>query len=266
MHNIDHLAADLAGLGVTADVRAVFDAQFLLSQENEAAFIGAGDLYDHVWTGTTSGDGDVFSYDGTYWSAGGLYATQVSTWGMQPDQSCLDAHAAADEWQCLDYIHVLMNHVATPFFMREDYSDSNHSNVVEDHEARWGPRALYPHCGATPCAPKFTVPTEQRPRLDEQADRLWYDFKTRSEMALNIDTSLGGLTPAFAMWMPDCGVHEGAFDNGQFFVTTIDHSVGIRTMRSLLESFMTYPRTGWSSMYRDDFTDSSGYTSQAVCP
>lgn len=63
------------------------------------------------------------------------------------------------------------------------------------------------------------------------------------------------------MWMPDCGVHEGAFDDRQFFAVTIDHSVGSRSMRSLLESFMGLPRTGRRSMYRDHFVDSAGYVS-----
>jgi hypothetical protein len=93
--------------------------------------------------------------------------------------------------------------------------------------------------------------------------RLWYDLDARSELALNLDTSLGGvgLTPSFVMWMPDCGVHEGAFDDHQFFEVTIDHSVGSRSMRSLLESFMGLPRTGHRSMYRDHFVDSAGYVS-----
>ncbi len=117
-----------------------------------------------------------------------------------------------------------------------------------------------------PCAPKFAVPVEHRPRLDEQTTRLWYDFPWRSELATNLDTSLGGtgLTPSFAIWMPDCGVHEGAYDDRQFFGVSIDHSVGSRTMRSLLESFMTYSRTGLRSMYRDDWADGAGYVSQTA--
>jgi len=64
--------------------------------------------------------------------------------------------------------------------------------------------------------------------------------------------------------MPDCGVHEGAYDDRQFFGVSIDHSVGSRTMRSLLESFMTYSRTGLRSMYRDDWADGAGYVSQTA--
>jgi hypothetical protein len=263
IHNIDHLAADLAARAVTADVRALIDAHFTLSQENEAAFIGAGDLYDHIWTGTTSGAGSVFSYDSSYWSPGGAYREQYTSWNAQVDASCRAAHPT-DSFPCFDSIHVLLNHVATPFFMREDFTDSNHSNRAEDHVLAWGPRALYPHCGATPCPPKFTVPAEHHPRLDEQADRLWYDLDARSELAVNLDSSLGGvgLTPSFAMWMPDCGVHEGAYDDRQFFAVTIDHASGSRSMRSLLESFMGMPRTGARSMYRDHFVDSGGHVSQ----
>ena len=266
MHNIDHVATDLAARGITADVRAVIDANFTLSQENEAAFTGAGDLYDHVWTGSTSGGGDAFNYDGAIWMAGGAYYDQTTAYLAELDASCLAAHAATgDDWQCRDKIHVLMNHVTTPFLMREDYSDRNHSNAAEGHQVIWGPIDTYTHCtGVSPCPAEFTVPAEHRPRLDEQADRLWFDHEARSELALGIDTSPEGV-PTIAIWMPDCGDHAGAYDDGEFFVTTVSHAVGVRTMRSLLESFMTLPRTGRQSMYRDGVVDAGGFVSASTC-
>jgi len=191
-----------------------------------------------------------------------------TTWRVQHDSSCLAAHPRGDAWKCRDPIHVLMNHVSTPFMLREDFTDSNHSSVHDDHQVDWGPPALYPHCQGTPCPPKFKVPAEHRPRLEEQADRLWTDFPSRSELALGTDGSLGGagLTPSFAIWMPNCGVHAGVYDDDQFFRTTISHAGGVRTMRSLLESFMTLPRTGQRSQYRDGLVDGGGFVSATVCP
>jgi hypothetical protein len=268
MHNIDHLAADLAALGVTADVRAAFDAQFKIAQETEAAFTGAGDLYDHIWSGTTPAI-DAFTYDDTYWAPGGGYHTQYTTWNAQVDQSCLDAHAASgDGHRCHDYLHVLLNHVSTPFFIREDYRDSNHSNPVEDHELSWGPVATYPaHCPGTTCKPVFAIPGEHRQRLNEQANRLWLDYRSRSEIALGVDTSLpAGQAPSFALWMPNCGVHAGAFDDTQFFDVRITSPAGARTMQSFLASFMTYSRTGLQGMYRDDWVHASGFVADSIGP
>jgi hypothetical protein len=268
MHNIDHLAADLAALGVAADVRAALDAHFLIAQETEAAFTGAGDLYDHIWTGTSPA-ADAFTYDDTFWAPGGAYHTQLSTLRAELDQSCLDAHAASgDGHLCHDYIHVLLNHVSTPFFVREDYRDSNHSNPVEDHELSWGPIAEYPaHCPGRTCVPVFAVPGEHRGRLNEQADRLWFDYRARSEIAEGIDTSMpAGQVPSFALWMPNCGSHAGAYDDAQFFGVSISSPVGSRTMESLLASFMASSRIGRQAMFRDDWVHDGGFVSDSTGP
>jgi hypothetical protein len=267
MHNIDYLAADLAALGVTADVRAAFDANFKIAQETEAAFTGVGDLYDHIWTGTSPA-ADAFAFDDAYWAAGGAYNTVYATWNARLDKSCLQAHrATGNRHLCHDPVHVLLNHIATPFFIREDYRDSNHSNAVEDHTLSWGPVAEYPHCLGTTCAPVFAVPGEHGQRLDEQADRLWLDYRTRSEIALGVDTSLAaGTAPSFALWMPNCGVHAGAFSDVQFFDVRVSSPAGSRNMESFLASFMTYSRTGLQGMYRDDWVHSSGFVADSSGP
>ncbi len=60
-----------------------------------------------------------------------------------------------------------------------------------------------------------------------------------------------GQAPSFALWMPNCGEHAGAFDNTQFFNVSVTSPAGSRTMQSFLASFMTYSRTGQQGMYRD---------------
>jgi hypothetical protein len=268
MHNIDRLASDLTALGVTADVRAAFDAHFVIAQETEAAFAGMGDLYDHIWDGTSPAR-DAFTYDDRYWAPGGGAHTQYTTWDARLDQSCLDAHATTgDGHRCHDPVHVLLNHISTPFFIREDFRDSNHSNPVEDHELVWGPVAEYPrHCPGSVCLPVLTIPGEHRRRLDEQADRLWLDYRNRSEIALGVDTSLpAGQAPSFALWMPNCGEHAGAFDNTQFFDVRITSPAGPRTMQSLLASFMTYSRTGEQAMYRDGWVHAGGFVADSTGP
>ena len=82
------------------------------------------------------------------------------------------------------------------------------------------------------------------------------------------DTSLpAGQVPSFALWMPNCGVHAGAFDNTQFFDVSITAPLGgSRTMESLLASFMTYRRTGLQSMLRDDWVHPGGFVADSVGP
>lgn len=59
----------------------------------------------------------------------------------------------------------------------------NHSTPAEDHALVWAPVAEYPaHCPGSP------------------ADRLWLDYRSRSEIALGVDTSmLAGQVPSFAL-------------------------------------------------------------------
>ncbi len=45
-------------------------------------------------------------------------------WGARVDQSCVDFHGGS-EGRCADPLHVLHNHIETPFFAREDMQDSN---------------------------------------------------------------------------------------------------------------------------------------------
>ena len=82
-HNIDHLAASLAALpGFVGDVRAVFDANFTESIENEAAFVTdtngnpLGDSYSNIWSGETVGSGIPFVYDGTTYHTAGHFSEQ----------------------------------------------------------------------------------------------------------------------------------------------------------------------------------------------
>lgn len=116
--------------------------------------------------------------------------------------------------------------------------------------------------------PVFAIPGEHHRRLNEQADRLWFDFRNRSEMALGADTSLpAGQVPSFALWMPNCGVHAGAFDNTQFFDVRVTAPLGgSSTMQSFLASFMTYSRTGLQGMHRDDWVHAGGFIADSIGP
>jgi len=257
LHNTDAFADHLrAWLGFAGDVRTVIDANFLPAVENEVSFDPgqSGDLYDHVFSGTTN---DTGNYDGElYWN--GEYAREYEAWMADPadpletlfDASCVAAHQAAnEEWMCRDRHHVLFNHLTTPFFIREDLSDPSgpHTMGGLGHVANWGEIASYPHCGILgmdPCPPLIPVgnPSPYRDRLHQQAQTVAGDLATRSELALGADTS--GPPPSHFYWMPNCGSHNGAYQDAPFYTQEFIGSAPVATFRELLEVFVAAPPTG----------------------
>jgi hypothetical protein len=305
MHNVDALADHLrAWPAFRGDVRALFDANFIPAIENEAAFDGVagGDLYDHRWSGDSAEAG---AYDGAAFFTASWYADQYDAWRRSPaaplaetfDRSCVEAHEpAGDAWKCRDRHHVLLNHVATPFFVREDFSDPNreHADGGHGHMPQWGEAAAYPHCaalGETECPPLIPAgnPSPYRDRLETQARTALAGLQARSELALGQDAS--GPAPTFFLWMPDCGAHEGAYDDEHFYevsagppaaaapaaaaAAAAQEAAAVRrrlrgtwspppgrmSMRELVEQFMLAPPAG-ARGYRIDGFD--GATS--VCP
>jgi hypothetical protein len=252
-HNIDNLAASLASLpGFRGDVRALFDENFVPSLENEAAFASTAppgsDAYSGITSGRSTSSVGPFTYDGAVHYEIDVHRVQYDAWGAGLDESCLEVHDGPDLWKCRDRHHVVMNHVATPFFFHEDFSDPNreHLNRPVGHEVRWGDEADYSNCPTSdPCNPTFD-PIAYRARLEAQSQALLRFATTRSEMARGIDTSYGpaGGFPTFYAWMTDCQNHEGAYLDDTFFRSTISTSATSYTMRQWLEEFMNVPRLG----------------------
>ena len=259
-HNIDHLAARLPH----ADVRALFDENFLPSVENEAAFATTApansDLYSSIWSGTSSARGETFAYDGAQYHATNDVDKDYAAHGAVHDQSCLDAHAAdGTQWRCRDRQHVLFNHVTTPFMVRQDFTDPNreHLDAPNGHWVRWGNTASYSYCPqGTPCEPRFNA-TEFRARLEKQIQTLLTHAWTRSEVARGVDKTAGPL-PTFFAWMPACGQHEGAYSDNPFYDVTIATDATSFTMRTWLEEFMSAPRSGVRRYQIDNALDSGG--------
>jgi hypothetical protein len=272
-HNIDHLAASLALMpGFAGDVRVVFDANFIESIENEAAFatdasgnLLNGDAYSNLWTGQSAGNGVAFSYDGATYYATDRLAEQYDSWTAAFDASCLEVHVATgDDWKCRDRYHVLFHHISTPFFFREDFTDPNqeHTRKGFGHPVLWGDQDNYPHCataGSSPCVPLFTV-SEHRDRLEQQYQTLLEGSHSRSELATGDDTSLrgAGVFPTWFAWMPSCRKHEGVYDNASFYNTTMSYMASTNTMREWLERFASAERTNVRRGLVDGWVDASG--------
>ena len=261
MYNADFIAAELNAWGqFDGDVRAVIDANYFEMIENETAFDpgGGGDLYDHVWSGTSP---EVGPYDGAAYYADSLLVDQYDAWFENPgdslatifDASCVATHEPmGEEWMCRDRFHTIHNHMTTPFFIREDISDPNLEHVWggRGHLTRWGQWGNFPHCadlGINPCPPVVRVdsPPEHRLRLTAQARTLVDDITTRSELALGIDNS--GAVPTHAVWMPDCASHSGAYNDLHFYGIGLDDSEENITMQEFLEGFVMAPRVGISA-------------------
>ena len=274
-HNIDHLSASLAAMpGFAGDVRAVFDANFTESIENEAAFVTdangnlLGDAYSNIWSGETTGSGVPFIYDGATHHTAGPFSEQYNSWNLAFDASCLAAHAATgDDWKCRDRMHVLFNHIATPFFIREDFSDPNqeHTGGGTGHPVVWADEsdwASFAHCPPdhNPCPPVFSVPDEHRPRLTQQFQTLLDGSLSRSELATGADPSLNsiGLFPTWFAWMPDCGVHKGAYADATFFDTTMTYLTYTYSMQLFLHDFVSVGRTDLRGWYVDGWNDGAG--------
>lgn len=279
MHNVDFLADTVRGFAPSSDVRALFDANFLPSIENEAAFGFApggggplnGDAYTDQWEGSSSAGGAPFTYAGQGWHADSSFARQHDAWGTAWDASCLLAHSQATHWKCRDRQHVLFNHIATPFFVREDFTDPNQEHTAGGlgSPVLWAlpPGCTYPDLPNAPgCSPpRFPPSTEHRARLSAQAETLIEGLRTRSEIASGADTSLPpGSVPTVYVWMPKCGSHAGAYDNASFRQTALDHGGYVVSMRDWVERFVRARPFGGVA-WRLDGTH-LGKTMTSVCP
>ncbi|MEO7795154.1 MAG: pectin acetylesterase-family hydrolase [Thermoanaerobaculia bacterium] len=256
-HSIDGLADYLrAWPAFAGDVRVVIDSNFVPGPENEKRFESPSlDLYDHFWSGTTAALG---SYDAETFLTDSAYVEQYDSYLAAPtdslatilDASCVSVHAGTgDEWSCRDRLHVLANHLATPAFVREDFSDPNSEHTANGfgHLALWGPIGAYAHCavlGLTTCPPLIEVGdgSPYEGRLYAQAGALLSGFQLRSELARGDDPS--GPVPSLFLWMPDCGSHASAYSDQQFSSVALSNGVSSVTMRDWLGTFVSVPATG----------------------
>ncbi len=221
-------------------IRLVVDAHYLPSLENEAAFetaVGAPlddlnannevDIFDHHFTGIMGqlpDDPDSFPYqefysDWTYANVRGrVRNTAVAFMGTDLsalDASCLATHPGERSF-CLDEIHVLLNHVSTPFFLRMDLRD----NAWIDGSALFGGEF----------GTGYDWPDQAFiDRVDLQT-RNYLDFhRMESEIARNEDTSgdatclsVNDVKPdcwSIAVWAPSAGgpcSHTGLLDPFHF--------------------------------------------------
>ena len=181
------------------------------------------DLYDQIWNdpgqlplsfgcGVGMGCGIAHDYDPSAFDPMSQMAQSYAYHGTVLDQSCLNAHPANPDI-CNDYMHVLANHVATPFMLRAGTADAEFTGA--------GSRAL----GAVD--PNYSYRSrafEHRVRM--QAESFIDGFQNRggpgpfSELATGVDPSWAGNAAPhpMAVFIPDTRVHAGMVRrNSTFF-------------------------------------------------
>jgi hypothetical protein len=261
--NADRYAQALRDMpGFSGDIRAVHDAQFMHMAENEAAFdpaqnpnpLNNNTLFDQRYSGVTMAVG---TYDAQPYHdlASSPFVevyrawleTPVSSLGTILDASCVASHqGVGDVWKCRDRFHVRVHHETTTAFVREDFSDPNgeHTDGLTGYLVRWGPPGDYPHCGdvgTNPCPPRLTIPAYQA-RLLVQAAHFLNGFQSLSEMATGADAS--GPPGSAYLWMPNCQLHVGVYDDASYYDTRIGGEVPIQSYREFLEEFVQAPASG----------------------
>jgi len=235
-----------------------------------------GDTYSNIWSGETIGNGVPFSYDGATFYTTSHLVEQYNSWNAVFDTSCVDVHTATgDDWKCRDRMHVLFNHVSTPFFIREDFSDPNpeHTDGEAGHPVDWADESSWTNSascptGHNPCPPVFSIPDEHRPRITKQFQTLLDGSLPRSELATGADPSLNsiGLFPTWFAWMPNCGVHVGAYADTPFFDTTMTYLTYTYSMDMFLRDFVSVGRTNLRGWNVDGWSDGAGnLTTTTAC-
>ncbi len=213
--NGDWLASLIHAMRPAAKVRLLVDARWKPGIENEASYDpnltipaddangdGQLDLWDHIAPtpaspGELPGGGD---YHRATLQPGGRFAVQQDQWGAPLDASC-EAALGNGATRCRDEIHVLANHVETPYFLRQALRDRSHVG---------GPVSY-----ADDPAFRFTD-AEFRDRVVHQLNRFVDDHDTLS-MAASGAAGIPAPTWAYGVFAPNVTKHVGNSDDQQFF-------------------------------------------------
>ncbi len=218
IHSMDKLEDFLStnlSVDVEARIRAVLDNRLEPSLENEAAFNNppilcmgtACTLYDGIESGT-SANPIINSYSELQYrphtTAGandGHEYEFLNSWGDTNgavlDASCLTTHTATgDAWRCNDFVHVLANHVATPFFVHQALSDS----ALQVHSIDWA---------ADPLQDSWDLATYQ--------SRMVHQLETLLDLhSIAGDEGLSNADWSMAVFAPNSTHHVALTDSAEF--------------------------------------------------
>jgi hypothetical protein len=113
--NADRIGAILEARNPSVNYKAALDAIFIPTQDTRDYAHSALCAKDPVQCSYTTSQQDSWQ------------RVDQDLYGLRGDESCLSWHAAhgGDLWRCGDGTHVVINHVTTPMFVRQDLQDSS---------------------------------------------------------------------------------------------------------------------------------------------
>lgn len=220
---IDDVAAHIRTWSDSADVRLVVDGAF----EPSATSLVNGSTYP----ATSYPTYDPHNMGNPLAAAADMQA-RFDSWRADGDATCDDNEA--DHTVCGDFLHVLMNWVETPFYVRQDLADENHASgknsdgdaVADCWQTSWDPDAdicygdTFEHGGGV---------------LDQVEDLA--QLRTQALTHTVLETIL---TPPSGFF-PACGYHDGAHTQDGFY-SELHTPLGLRrTYAELLWTWYRFP-------------------------
>ncbi|HYH08629.1 MAG TPA: pectin acetylesterase-family hydrolase [Thermoanaerobaculia bacterium] len=173
--NADRVGTKLRATNPALEFRVVVEAAYGTAFENNdftrSTYCANDPARGCTWEAYTRAKGEAIDR--------GLY-------GAQAEESCAQWHAANEpgtEWQCADGEHVLLHHVTTHFFVRQDLQD--------------------PNIGEGFVGPNFGTPADFARRVEDELRSMPVPEEPR-----------GGVPGAYA---PQCMTHEAFSDNERVF-------------------------------------------------
>jgi Pectinacetylesterase len=139
------------------------------------------------------------------------------TWnpsGSSRDHSCLAYHAGVDEWKCTDETHVLMNHIATAFFVRQDQFDAVYT---QQGTCWWVPWATVPGCYTL--GPFSSVESFAKVAEGQMQDLI--NLTASAEEVLSPVAGFPSISTAAAGFSPRCSTHVALTNDKGYFVDSI---------------------------------------------
>jgi hypothetical protein len=142
IHNAEYLQAEVEAISWDTKVNFAPSSRMISWLETEAAFAGLGDLWDDVYSGTTTvhknaaagGPNTVaVTYSNAAFRPGGAVRDLIASWGDPAsttypflDASCT-AHHGSGDWRCFDEGHVALYHADETMFFYESLLDGVHA-------------------------------------------------------------------------------------------------------------------------------------------
>ncbi len=200
-------------------VRIAIDGYFAPMLQNEASY--NDNPGTNVFTGPFNNptgaqlpvglDSSTTTYSDDTYQVGGIVRMDWEARGVALDSSCVGAHPIARK-SCYDHLHVLLNHLSTPFFIASDQRD----NTLGRLPPLWADSAY-----------EWLI-AEYRKRVVDQGHDVANLFDSLSEETATVTWSPGLFLPR-----PDSAKHVHFGDDAKSFGTRMRKCVGTTELETV---------------------------------